>query len=69
MGGVIGSLLEQIEEMKKSWRLPPLVEDVDVFGQEQYTKQLLQSRGGRQSTILGSRPASGPAMGSKTVLG
>ena len=69
MGGVFRSLLGQIEEMFSSRRLPPLVEDVDVFGQEEYTKKLLQDRQGRSSTILGSRPASGPAMGSKTVLG
>jgi hypothetical protein len=69
MGGIFGSLLGDIETMFKSTRLPPMVEETDVFGQEQYRKQLLQSRGGRRSTILGSRTASGPAMGSKTVLG
>jgi hypothetical protein len=68
MGGIFGSLLSAVE-MFKSTRLPPMVEETDVFGQEQYRKQLLQDRGGRRSTILGSRTASGPAMGSKTVLG
>lgn len=47
----------------------PEVEEVDVLGQEQYTKKRLQQRKGRQSTILGSRKMGSSNQGGKTILG
>lgn len=47
---------------------PPPVEDVDVSGQSQYTKQKLKSRKGRQSTLLASLGSNSPST-KKTILG
>lgn len=52
---------KQIEEEP----LPPPIEEVDVLGQEEYTKKKLKSRKGRKSTILASRAKPNK----KTVLG
>jgi hypothetical protein len=49
--------------------LPPEVEEVDVLGQEQYTKKRLQERQGRRSTILGSQSMGSSNKGGKTLLG
>jgi hypothetical protein len=46
---------------------PPPVEDVDVAGQEAYTKGKLKARKGRQSTILASMGSN--KTGKKTILG
>ena len=40
-------------EMDDPPELPAEVEEVDVEGQKEYTKQRMKSRQGRQSTILG----------------
>ena len=45
------------------------VEEVDVLGQEQYTKKRLQERQGRRSTILGSQSMGSSNRGGKTLLG
>jgi hypothetical protein len=45
--------------------LPPPVEELDVEGQKQLTRQRLKQRKGRRSTIL----ASTANQGKKTVLG
>ena len=47
--------------------LPPPVEEVDVSGQKQYTKNRLKSRKGRKSTILSTMGSNN--QGKKTVLG
>ena len=48
--------------------IPPPVEDVDVQGQKQYTKEKLKSRKGRQSTLLASL-GSNNNTSKKTILG
>ena len=47
--------------------LPPPVEEVDVAGQKQYTKNRLKNKKGRKSTILSKMGSSNT--GKKTVLG
>lgn len=47
----------------------PEVEEIDVLGQQQYTKKKAQERKGRKSTILGSQNMGSSNTGKKTVLG
>ena len=47
--------------------MPPPVEEVDVAGQKQYTKQRLKAKKGRQSTILSGLGVSNQQK--KTTLG
>jgi len=51
-------------EMPKAKELPPPVEEIDVAGQEEYTKKRIKARKGRKSTILSTN-----STGKKTVLG
>jgi hypothetical protein len=57
-----------VDDLPDVPELPGEVEEVDVLGQEQYTKQKLQSKKGRQSTILSGLGTSG-GQKKKTVLG
>ena len=65
MGDAIGSLFGKKPDLPEIEPLPPVVEEVDVEGQKQYTKARLKGKKGRASTVLGSANKTGL----KTVLG
>jgi hypothetical protein len=54
-------------DIPKQPEMPAPVEEVDVSGQKQYTKERLKSKKGRQSTILSSLGTQNK--GGKTLLG
>jgi hypothetical protein len=58
---------EQVPKLPDAPELPAEVEEVDVSGQKQYTKQKIKSKKGRKSTILSNLGTSN--QGKKTVLG
>jgi hypothetical protein len=71
MGGIgktIGGWLGMDADLPEPPELPAPVEEVDVSGQKQYTKQRLQNKKGRQSTILSNLGTSSGGK-KKTVLG
>lgn len=55
-------------ELPNAPELPPEVEEIDIAGKKQYTKQKLKSKKGRQSTILSGLGTSSGGK-KKTVLG
>lgn len=71
MGGFGGDLLGEkwAPDKEKVPIAPAPVEDVDVLGQEGYTKKKAKERKGRASTILGSKTLGTSSQGGKTVLG
>lgn len=58
-----------IDPLPEAPELPAEVEEVDTAGQKDYTKKKLQSKKGRQSTILSKVGNSGATSSKKTVLG
>jgi hypothetical protein len=54
-------------DMPTAKPLPAPVEEIDVSGQEEYTKKRIKARKGRKSTILSTTDTANS--GKKTVLG
>jgi hypothetical protein len=66
--GDIGDKWFGIDPLPEPPELPAPVEEVDVEGQKQYTKEKMKSKKGRKSTIL-SGLGSTSNSNKKTVLG
>lgn len=67
-----GNILDKwfgFDPLPEAPELPAEVEEVDVTGQKQYTKQKIQSKKGRTSTILSKVGNSSATSKKKTVLG